>query len=254
MNTSPLLITGFHRSGTSAAARALHNAGLHLGDDLLGAEPANPYGHFEDIHAIELHDNALARHGLTWKSPIGNTQLHDPLLHTDINTLVSHRTNADLPWGIKDPRLCLFLEPWLTAAPHANVVVVIRRPGDAIASLHRRHARRLVDTRRVDPSDLAFWQDPDLGLRLWVHYHEQLLNHLPTAERVHVVNFADRSAIENLPATVHEKWDLPLRPNSTTALDPELGGTATTTIEVRDTELLTMARHLWDKLVALAPI
>ncbi len=228
-------------------ARVLQHRGLDLGTNLLGAEPSNPYGHFEDIDVIAMHDAALAAHDLTWKSP---TPCPRPAgsLTDDIARYIEQRTSTphDL-WGIKDPRLCLFLGQWLTALPQAKVVVVVREPGAAIDSLHRRHAQRYVDTRHSDPTDLAFWQDPDLGLRLWIHYHEQLLAALPGTSVV--VNFEDRSGIEALPQTLNDRWGLPFRTGDVSQLDADLGRRPSKPIEVRDGSLIDSALDVWGKLL-----
>ncbi len=251
--TAPVLVAGFHRSGTSAVARALHTAGLHLGDELLGAEAANPYGHFEDVDVIAAHDAALARAGLTWKSWADPRPAADGELRDWIEALVRRRGRSGRPWAIKDPRLCLFLGEWLAASPSAKVIVVFRRPADAVASLHRRHVRRFVDTRGIDPSDRSFWETPDLGVRLWLHYHEQLLAQLSSADRMVAVNFADRKVIEELPAMLSQQWDIPVTTTDPVLLDPALGGETTTNIEVRDPSLITRTRHIWDQLSALTP-
>ncbi len=248
MTGSSILVAGFHRSGTSAVAQVLQRAGLDLGNNLLGAEPSNPYGHFEDLDVIASHDAALAAHGLTWKD---TTTCPRPAgrLAEDIATFVERR-NATTPvgstWGVKDPRLCLFLPEWLAATPNAHVVVVVRQPGAAITSLHRRHARRYVDTRQADPTDLAFWQDPDLGLRLWIHYHEQLLTALP--ENAIVVDFDDRPTIEHLPQVLHDHWDVELETSTEVALDPNLGTRQSEPVEVRDVALIREAESVWGKL------
>lgn len=248
MTSRAILIAGFHRSGTSAVAQVLQRAGLDLGQNLLGAGPSNPYGHFEDLDVIDSHDAALAAHGLTWKDP---TPCPRPAgrLAEDLATFVNHR-NASTPagtvWGVKDPRLCLFLPEWLAAAPDAHVVAVVRQPGAAISSLHRRHARRYVDTRKVDVTDLAFWQDPDLGLRLWIHYHEQLLAALP--EDGVVVDFDDRSTIDRLPQVLQGLWNVPLTLSNESVLDPHLGRQLSEPVEVRDVSLINTAEALWGKL------
>lgn len=249
-----ILVAGFHRSGTSAVARALHTAGLHLGDELLGAESANPYGHFEDVSVIAAHDDALGRVGQTWKSPDTHTDASDEILRDKIRSLVRQRDRSGRPWAVKDPRLCLFLRAWLDAAPSANVIVVFRRPADAVASLHRRHVRRFVDTRAIDPSDRAFWETPDLGVKLWIHYHEQLLSQLPPRDRVLALNFSDRTSIERLPTTLAQRWGIPVTTTEPVLLDPLLGTQSTDAIEVRDTALIERARHVWGELSAITPI
>ena len=249
---TPVLITGFHRSGTSAVARQLHASGLDLGTNLLGADPVNPYGHFEDVETIAVHDEALAAQDLTWSSltPIDRTspagyELADATTHA-VEQLIAQR-DIDGFWGIKDPRLCLFLPEWLSVVPDAKIVVVMRRPGDVIASLHRRHSRRYVDTRHADPSDTAFWTVPDLGLRLWIHYHQQLLLALPAAANVHIVNFANRTNVETLPETLAEQWGLPFQPVSL-ELDDRLGALSDSAVEVRNTALIEEAQKLWHEL------
>ena len=63
--SSVLVVAGFHRSGTSLVTEILSRAGLFVGDDLIGANPSNPYGHFEDREVVRLHDRLLADVGLT---------------------------------------------------------------------------------------------------------------------------------------------------------------------------------------------
>ena len=241
----PVLIVGFHRSGTSAIARAFHGAGLDLGTDLLGAEPANPHGHFEDLDAIALHDSFLASTGRTWKSvDAGEAPLPRSALD-QLRSYVERRVSAGRPWGVKDPRLCLYLDEWLRIAPEARVVVVVRRPDETIRSLHMRHSRRHVETRGVDPSDLDFWRDPDLGLKLWVHYHQQTLQALDAARDPYIIDFSDRSAADHAVASLVNRWSLDLDAASIPALDPHLGSRLASPIEVRSVELLHTATDIW---------
>ncbi len=248
----PILVAGMHRSGTSWVARTLHDAGLHLGDDLVGVEASNPYGHFEDKHVVALHDDALAEHDLTWKSTTspGTTSA---TIKERIAAIVNDRNTAGLPWGIKDPRLCLFLTDWLTAAPDSGVLVVIRRPDEVVASLHRRHAQRWVNTRHVDFSDVAFWEQPDLGLQLWIHYYRSLLTSLATVPDKQIFGFdwhgpdADtRTLVEDIEAA----WHVGLRPTTTTR-DASLGNEAPTAIEIRDPALIEQAGQIWSQLQQL---
>lgn len=236
---SPVLITGFHRSGTSAVARAFHAAGLHLGATLLGAEPANPYGHFEDEAAIAAHDAALNAEDLTWKST--ETISNRAQAAAKVSDYVASRqAQSSLPWGVKDPRLCLFLPEWLTVNPDASIIFVMRAPGPAIASLHRRHIRRFVDTSGIDPGDLDFWKDPDLGLKLWCHYHEQAL----PALRSHPSTTFIEYGIEGTDTAIGEAiTDLGLTPDPDVVLDIGLGQQATTWFH--DPTLLDQAKDLW---------
>jgi len=245
---SPLLIAGFHRSGTSAVAQMFHAAGVHLGDTLLGAEPSNPYGHFEDLDVVTLHDTFLESSGHTWKSTQSATESLDEDSKDQLRSLIDQRTRSRRLWGVKDPRLCLFLAEWLSIVPNAHVVVVIRRPDQAIRSLYMRHARRHVDTRGIDPSDLDFWREPDLGLQLWVHYHRLLLRSLTADTSVHFVDFSDRDSVQNIVSTVASRWRLELDTTKVPPLDAGLGQSTVAPVEVRSAELLDEAHAVWNAL------
>ena len=62
-----LICTGFHRSATSATASYLNNAGLHMGNELMGNSISNPKGHFEDWAVVRLHDEQLAKNDTGWR-------------------------------------------------------------------------------------------------------------------------------------------------------------------------------------------
>ena len=242
----PVLIAGVHRSGTSWVARTLHEAGMNLGDDLLGDQPGNPYGHFEDNRVVALHDAALEEQDLTWKSTTPVQHRSESDLRVGIDAIVRERSNTATPWAIKDPRLCLFLPEWLAVAPQSRLIVVFRRPDEVVESLRRRHARRWVHTRHVDPSDLAFWEQPDLGLHLWVHYNEQLLISARSMDpgHVHVIEWNTTGATSRLVSSIAEKWNLELTP-TTISLDPTLGKRSTRPLEVHDPRLITRAEAAW---------
>ena len=59
----PIIITGMHRSGTSLVASLLQEAGLSIGERLLGPSAGNRKGHFEDVDFVELHEDILADNG-----------------------------------------------------------------------------------------------------------------------------------------------------------------------------------------------
>ncbi len=238
--SGPVLIAGFHRSGTSAVARAFHAAGLNLGERLLGAEPANPYGHFEDEDAIALHDELLEAEDLTWKSPdalVDRSQALDRVAAYAAQRLRA----ANGAWGLKDPRLCLFLPEWLAATPDASLIFVIRSPGAAIASLHRRHIQRHVDTGGVDPSDLDFWRDPDLGLKLWCHYHEQALPFLRAHGSATVIEFGSQDTNASITRAIERAG---LSADEAVVLDARLGHSDTSWFH--DPALLHRATDLWE--------
>ncbi|MFM7137383.1 MAG: hypothetical protein ACKO1M_10005, partial [Planctomycetota bacterium] len=59
-----LVIAGMHRSGTSLLAGMCQEAGVRIGDRLLGAYRGNEAGHFEDLDFVEWHQLVLRANGL----------------------------------------------------------------------------------------------------------------------------------------------------------------------------------------------
>ncbi|MGI9608344.1 MAG: sulfotransferase [Acidimicrobiales bacterium] len=242
-----LIIAGFHRSGTSAVAQTLNRAGLFLGHDLLGSEPSNPHGHFEDNEVIEIHQALLDVNGVDWKA----TEPLDPFVPDAqwqaIGDLVRRRNALGEPWGFKDPRVCLFLPLWRHALPDARVLVVFRNPAETIRSLHMRHSRQMVVNKGRGEVHRDFWRLRDLGARMWLTYHRALLSSLPAPEHVHFVPFADRVAISSIATTLNERWGLGLHPEPN-ELDPDLGATNVDPVRVTDHLLVEAIAEVWTEL------
>lgn len=248
----PLVVAGFHRSGTSAVARSLALAGLHLGDDLLGSEPSNPHGHYEDNEIIDIHQDLLEVNGLDWKVRTPFDPFVPDRVWRAMTELVRRRSGSGRPWGFKDPRVCLFLPLWLHVVPEARVLVVYRRPAEAIRSLHMRHSRQLVVAKGRGEVHREFWSEPDLGVRMWCAYHRMLLTALPASPRTMVVDFGDRAAVAGIVGAVNRRWDLGLDENERGALDPSLGASRVAPVEVRDPALLADVGEIWAELTELA--
>lgn len=210
-----LIIAGFHRSGTSLTTRLLHAAGLFIGDELLGALPSNPYGHFEDSEVVGLHDGLLKDNGLRWQLADPIVPYVDPTRWEQLQDLVQRRHSAHALWGFKDPRVCLFLPMWKHVVPDARVLIVFRHYADCAHSLERRHAEQLVDAFGPPEVHRRFWEEPDLALRMWLNYNAPLLRFAARyPQDVHVVSFAAIRSGYGLVEALRRRWDLPLRPTS----------------------------------------
>jgi hypothetical protein len=170
-----LVISGFHRSGTSLAADVLHRAGLFLGDELLGALPSNPYGHFEDVDVLRLHNDILADNDLTWL--VGEPLL--PVINEArwgrLRELVEERGARHRLWGFKDPRACLFMMVWKYLLPDMKVLLVYRHFADSTYSLAQRHSSDLFERRGQEVMHRSFFDESDLALRMWLVHNEYLL-------------------------------------------------------------------------------
>lgn len=135
-----VIVLGMHRSGTSVTAGIVRSLGVHLGDDLLGANRGNPMGHHEDLEVLELNDQILASSGGNWSDPptreaiLRNRRQFRPA----IRKLVRARNACHRVWGWKDPRTALTLELFLPHLARPHLLVVRRDPEEVALSLSRR--------------------------------------------------------------------------------------------------------------------
>ena len=151
-----VIITGMHRSGTSAIARIIDDFGLRP-----GAGPAmvpaadNPRGFFERRDVNDFNDAWLSRLGGSWWAPPPTTA--GTWRQLDEFELNAARAQLDLfdidgaPWYSKDPRTALLLPLWDRLALREHpVIVCTRHPGEVAASLWLRNG---LSSRRA----LALW-------------------------------------------------------------------------------------------------
>jgi len=144
MDRDCAVILGMHRSGTSALAGVLQQLGVDFGDDLIGATPANPKGHFELTAAVQMNDHLLRRvFGARWKTPFRLPDNWGDLVDVDVLAF-EHRLRLPTghPCGLKDPRMCRLVPVWRRLlnrrALKPRFVLALRRPEEVAASLHAR--------------------------------------------------------------------------------------------------------------------
>lgn len=142
---SSIIIAGMHRSHTSLVAHGFHEAGLYLGDDLIGAAPSNPYGHFESQAIVDFHKRMIKEHGLSSKLSFINRSKANALANKktfqDAASVVlesKFSIDAYSLFGWKDPRTPFFLEGWHQVLPDAYYVFVVRHPVQCVRSLNHR--------------------------------------------------------------------------------------------------------------------
>ena len=68
MKQTLYIVTGMHRSGTSAVARMLQVFGIGLPGDLKGPAADNEKGFFEDKAIVDLNNEILKTLELSWDS------------------------------------------------------------------------------------------------------------------------------------------------------------------------------------------
>lgn len=252
--TPPVVIAGFHRSGTSLLTQLLHSAGLFVGDDLLGAMPSNPYGHFEDREIVNLHEQILQDNGLTWQVTQNFVPYISPHRWRSLREVVAARAVLHPFWGFKDPRVCLFLGVWRYLLPDVRVIIVFRHPTDSIYSLERRHAGNLLAQEGRADIHRAIFNAPDIGLRMWVTYNRNLVRYADAYPNSTLCLPFDALAgghpvVEDL----RRRWQLPLIPAATASVfDPSVTTRRPYRQIVYDAELLEEAMDIWERLESLA--
>ena len=123
------VILGCHRSASSLVAKALHEAGVHMGDELLSGLPDNPEGHFEDMDFLKKNVELLG--GNIWNDV--NRELAD----ADTSALIAAK-NVHPLWGWKDPRTVLTIEKYYAHLDDPIIIGLFRKPELVAKSMARR--------------------------------------------------------------------------------------------------------------------
>jgi hypothetical protein len=169
----PLIaVVGCHRSGTSATAGFLRALGVDFGpeDVLMGPAPDNPKGFVEHTRVVRVHDRLLAVHNGSWDYPPPAAAL-DYAARADAAPVVGRLRAAFAefdpakPWGVKDPRMCLFPMLWRKVAHSLGrqlmCVAVRRQPEAVVRSLVRRNGfapRRVERLVATYEAGLCAWE------------------------------------------------------------------------------------------------
>lgn len=146
MRSTLILVTGQHRSGTSAAAGCLKCLGVELGARLMPANEANPKGYFEDMRAVKTHDWLLHELGASWDRP---WDVPDEKPGSAVEKATGHlagivyefSTTSRL-FAIKDPRASLFVPLWQEACDRMNTRLVLLTPQRLEEAVARSLVRR----------------------------------------------------------------------------------------------------------------
>lgn len=142
-----VVIVGAPRSGTSMLAGLFADAGLVPGRRLIPPGPSNPAGFFEDLDVNAANDDLLAPLDATpWSGTIAPPRsvrwlgayegwVREPGPRS-LAGLV-----PDRPFVLKDPRFSYTLPSWAPVLPEVLVLVIVRHPGEVVASVLAMAAR-----------------------------------------------------------------------------------------------------------------
>ena len=210
--SSTLVIVGMHRSGTSLTASALQQAGLHIGQRLMGANDSNVKGHYENLDFFNFHQAVLRSQGVSedgWTLQ-ERIEVEEPFI--DLAEQVVEQCAVSRLWGWKDPRTTLFLDFWSQRLPPAKFLLVYRSPWEVVDSLYRRGTDRVL------------LEQPELALKMWLHYNRKILHFYNQAvERCFLVNIATLvSDFGGCVAALNQKFGVHLAVPESMGYDPAL--------------------------------
>ena len=168
----PIILLGFHRSGTSFFSRWLQSASVFMGppEAMLVGYLGNPDGHYEDRAFLDFHVRAMKERYSEFMNQWGGDYcIFLPDYENDwwealpFAETVARCRGRTSPWGWKDPRTLLFVDLWAHLFPKFTAILVYRHPLEVFYSVMR---------RGTDP--YAF-QDPIAVFEAYFEYYRRIL-------------------------------------------------------------------------------
>ncbi|NQV07038.1 hypothetical protein HQ535_10835 [bacterium] len=139
-----ILVTGMHRTGSSAITRVINILGADIGPvgDLMAAKPDNPTGFWENQPIVQLNDDLISQLGGRWDDPpvVSSDDWPERVRFRSARSRaerILQAFDADVA-VVKDPRLSLVLPFWRSLAVVRRTVVCTRSPIAVSNSLFRR--------------------------------------------------------------------------------------------------------------------
>lgn len=184
-----LVVLGMHRSGTSAVAGMLNMMGAYFGPEGIdtGAGPENPKGFWERRDIRQINDEVLQSAGADWHL-VADFETDDIPAQAEQEYVTRVRNilldlDANRPWVIKEPRLCLLFPLWRDLLEAPVCVHVYRSPIQTAQSLQKRNGFAIQ-------FGLALWEKYNLralesssGLPRVLVTHEELMGNPTTTIR-----------------------------------------------------------------------
>lgn len=181
------IVLGCGRSGTSMIASLLSKCDYFFGDDLIGADLANPNGYFESIGINKINEDILSRY-VPQRLPrpfinLINTRypvewqrwlaILDPSINLNCSASLSDRIQRCIPQRLfcfKDPRFSYTLPCWMPyLSEDIRYVCVFRDPAATASSLVKEASRDAL-MRRV-----RFHFTLDSAYKLWLNTYKSIL-------------------------------------------------------------------------------
>lgn len=174
---TPVLICGFHHSGTRLLARMMARAGVFQRATTSSYE-------WKYIQTL----NTVISPGWADADRIAAGQVDGAPRPISPEWLAFRLAAAGYaggrPWGHKDPRSSVTADDWLATFPRLRIVNIVRNPLDAVGALPERYAQFTPDGRR--PQDASEWWG-----KLWRIYLDRIRSSMERATLACEVRFED---------------------------------------------------------------
>jgi tetratricopeptide (TPR) repeat protein len=171
---SPVLICGFHHSGTRLLARMLEAVGVFQQVNM----PTHEWTYVQWLNTLMLPGWADPEACRAFDGTAGAGVIRPENLALRL-AAAGYGGGA---WGQKDPRNCVTADAWLRAFPRARIINVVRSPVDTLGTLPERYARHTPGGGRPQQA-LEFW------IGLWEAYLDRTRRAMARADHAIEVDF-----------------------------------------------------------------
>lgn len=174
--TSPVIVVGCSRSGTSLVSGILQDCGVHMGTNQSGNKESKL---FQSINRDMLDIVGVSWRCIRFLPPVKVLRDNCPYMRKMAEDALQAylEGNGELnpqdgEWGWKDPRSSLTLPVWSRIFPKARVLHVVRSGREVAASLRRREDKRNREGYITEEEMAAQYLD---DMRVWGKYVERII-------------------------------------------------------------------------------
>ena len=175
---APVVICGFHHSGTRLLARLLRDAGVFQRVNMAT---------FEWDYIQALNTNALPGWATPSKVAAFDARASSPAISLEAIALrlASVGYDGSQPWGHKDPRNTVTADAWIAAFPNARIVHLMRDPLDTLGTLPDDRYARFSPEGQPPQQAAEFWAE------LWTAYVRRARQSMSLAAKAVEVRYED---------------------------------------------------------------
>jgi GT2 family glycosyltransferase len=142
-----VVVSGMHRSGTSALTRLFDISGASLPKTLMKELSGNPNGHWESQPIVDLHDDFLFKNESSWDDwraiKDGSSNKFKSFYATNFRKILSQEYGYSKFIVIKDPRICRFQkitsQILVEEGYSPKFAIITRNPIEVARSLEKRN-------------------------------------------------------------------------------------------------------------------